>query len=103
MTVAVLIVAALALALSAAALWLAVTARGDARSVGRGLAQHRKAHADRSEERRAARHRTPEAQPQQPQEELPDSLPTEQMAAIDAPTRQAPAVVLPRPGIGSQR
>jgi hypothetical protein len=106
--IAALIVAALALGGAAAALWVAVLARGEAITCRRELARHRKAHAEAAEERRAARHHQPEPQPFDErawpgQDPLP-GLPTEQIAAQAPPTRQAPAVQLPRPGrTGGQR
>jgi len=114
MTIAALIVAALALGLAAAAIYLAVQARGDALTCRRELSRHRKAHADGQEERRAGRRASAEPEPYDERawlgrEPLPDEHPptapvdafgpaTEALAAQDAPTREARAVQLPRPG-----
>ncbi len=104
MTLAAIITAALALLLSAAALWVAVVSRADARTCRRELARHRAAHADAAEERRAGaraqqavlRGTPPPSRHQEPEE--PDVPPTAALAAQDAPTQVRPAVRLPRPG-----
>lgn len=118
MTLGALIIAALALGLSAVAVWVAVVSRADALTCRRELARHRQAHADQAEERRAgaraqrtvlrgtpppsaprvgvpgdARHADPEEQ---------DGEPTGELAAQDAPTQMRPAVRLPRPGRNAQ-
>lgn len=99
MTLAALIIAALALGVAAVAVWLAVVARADALTCRRELARHREAHANAAEERRAVRHRAPEPEPARPaQQPEPDTgPPTSQIDARDLPTREA-RVVLPRPG-----
>lgn len=65
MTLAVIIVAALALGVAAVAVWLAVMARSEAITCRRELSRHRAAHAQAAEqgrppeERRATRHHAP--------------------------------------------
>lgn len=98
MTLAAIIVAALALAVAAVAVWLAVLARSEAITCRRELSRHRKAHADAAEqgrapeERRTSRHHGPAEPVQGP--------PTAQIAAQPGPATNL--IQTPEPPSGSR-
>jgi hypothetical protein len=93
MTLAAIIVAALALGVSAVAVWLSVVARNDAITCRRELARHRHSHAERAEEQRGSLH---SARPGPPPAVTADGPATEQLAAQPGP---ATAPAMPRPGL----
>lgn len=101
MTLAALIVAAVALAVAVGALVLTVVVRAEVRTVAGSLARHRESHANRVEERRALRHgpaptgpATEQAPAVRPEPEQPDTV---EHPAPDDRFRQPPPP-LPRPG-----
>jgi hypothetical protein len=102
LTLAALIVAAVALGAAAVAIWLAVLARGEAITCRRELARHRHSHAQQAEEQPAARH---SARPGPPPAVTEDGPATEALPAMPSGTAERPAAVrLPRPGrIGTQQ